>query len=119
MDLEDLVTKENISGIGALVAAIPVSILAFKKFFIQSKMADTQITANEANTEVINMLRDEISRIDKMYQEALARINQVHSENLELRKENFDLRNEISKLNHKIEEMQGEIEGIGRRKSDH
>ncbi|KJV08063.1 hypothetical protein [Methylocucumis oryzae] len=115
----DLESKDGIGLIvGSVVTAIPVIFIGFKKLFLQSKIADTQIASTEANKDVITMLRDEIKRVDEQYQEAIKRVNEIHTENLKLRAENSTLTSQIMRLNETIEELKTEIEGIGRRKND-
>ncbi|MBT9097455.1 hypothetical protein KFZ76_06985 [Methylovulum psychrotolerans] len=94
---------------GTLAAAVGLGIptlwLLFKKFVLQNKIADTQIASAAANQDVVELLRQELIRLDK-------RVTELGNENDKLHKENLSLREEVSKLNQTIQTMRQEFGGM-------
>jgi predicted nucleic acid-binding Zn-ribbon protein len=95
MDLHNMPIPEVLSG--AFLSG-PVFWLFFKRIMLKSAKDTTGIKSEEAKTDVIELLRSEIERLNVSNTKLADSLNELQVENIKLRQEILDLRSTINEL---------------------
>ena len=95
MDLNNIKVPEIIAG--SFMSA-PVFWLYFKRVMLKSANDTTNIKSAEAKTDVIELLRSEIERLNASNTKLSETLNELQMENIKLRQEILDLRSTINEL---------------------
>jgi FtsZ-binding cell division protein ZapB len=104
IDLKDVTPEAALGGMGG----VSLLWLLFKKLVLRSAVDNTAITAADAQTDVIRLLRDEVRRLGEQNAELAQKLNSVQMENVQLK-------SEMSGLRDKMNAMTEELNAIRRR----
>jgi predicted nuclease with TOPRIM domain len=98
IDLKDVTPEAALGGAGAA----SVLWLLFKKLVLRSAVDNTAITAADAQTGVIKLLREELSRLGDQNSELAEKLNAVQMENVQLRSEMSWLRDKMNAMTEEL-----------------
>lgn len=99
-----------LEALGGAALGLPMLWLFAKRMAV--KLASDELSINSVNsqTQVIDMLRDEVERLGGINGRLSASLNELHIENIKLRKEISDLHETVNRMSEKLNSLSRQTE---------
>lgn len=97
--LKTLITPET----GAIgIAGLGGFWLVFKRFLVKNAMENTNLSATDAYSEIINTLREEVGRLSETNTKLAKALNDLQAENINLKHEIAQLHNALNSMRERL-----------------
>lgn len=102
-ETRNIITPEHVGG--GIVGLTGIWLL-FKKVLVKSAIEDTNLSSSEAYNDVINLLRQEVQRLNENNTMLVRELSELHVENSKLRGEVTALKDTVAVMRTQLEVLQ-------------